>query len=582
MLVVLALAAHAADLHVGAGQAFSTIDDAIQASVNGDRLILWPGTYTLSRNVNHNVTLVGLGGPDLTVVRGSRPAGVIEIQGSRSVVLRDLTLDGQLQRRGLLAPGGSTVQMERCVVQNGVADDGGALALLGSSAILESVEVRNHSSPSDAGCIDVRGSVFVARGVTLEDCTSVADGGAMRLLLDNSATARVVGSDFRGNSGGSGGAIWLGSGRSLEVRNTTFVGNEASQQGGAVILASGASATLEGVLGRANTAGSHGGGLMAVSPVSLSVRGSLWEGNASHGYGGAVCASTAQAFEVSDSWFEGNHADWWAGAVCMEAAPASSALRRSMVCGNSTDGDGGGVDASYGSSVLSHTVFLENVAESGGAVWGTGYNDVYDHNLALDNTATAGPGAFAIGDANGQTAPVERNVFVGNAGVGPAVAYSDAYVPFANWYFDNPSGHATLLVDSDTTGIDPGVSHTWGVRCPWSPTPRCSRRTSARSRATTVRCCSRTSKTPTETATPRWSTATTTTRSCTSGRSSAATGSTPTVTGSTTPSIRMPSTWCGSRTWTATGSGGSAPDGSRVGASVWRPPPRTATTTTPP
>lgn len=58
----------AAELHVGEGQPYATIQDAVDAASAGDTIIVHPGTYEEMVRVDKSVTIQSKEGPDVTVI----------------------------------------------------------------------------------------------------------------------------------------------------------------------------------------------------------------------------------------------------------------------------------------------------------------------------------------------------------------------------------------------------------------------------------------------------------------------------------------------------------------------------------
>lgn len=81
----------AATLRVGAGQAYGTLQDAVDAAVAGDVVEVHAGTYTESVRVTTDLRIVGVGGP---VLQGlPRPAVPLTITAA-DVTVEGLTIDG--------------------------------------------------------------------------------------------------------------------------------------------------------------------------------------------------------------------------------------------------------------------------------------------------------------------------------------------------------------------------------------------------------------------------------------------------------------------------------------------------------
>lgn len=173
----------------------------------------------------------------------------------------------------------------------------------GSDYFFQGLTVQNASSAADGGALNAAGTVTIADSVFQDNVTTNggARGAAIRsngeLFLD---TVRFTGNTSGGNAGalyttgdafvvnslfdnnsatGSGGAIWHdGVSPLLELINVTMSGNSATGEGGALYAAD--DVNLINVTITDNLAGGHGGGfaLGAVGPT-ISVYNSIIAGN---------------------------------------------------------------------------------------------------------------------------------------------------------------------------------------------------------------------------------------------------------------------------------------------------------------
>lgn len=144
---------------------------------------------------------------------------------------RILQTDGHLSLRGLtfqkgdpdgpggavLVTGGKNLTVANCLFRQNTAGDGGALALTGSGGVLS-----------------LGGSHF-QDNVATEGISGSGSGGAFHLPA--TASTQILGCTFSGNSAsGLGGAGFIAGG-SLQIRNSTFSGNQGGQ--GAALHANG-------------------------------------------------------------------------------------------------------------------------------------------------------------------------------------------------------------------------------------------------------------------------------------------------------------------------------------------------------
>jgi serine protease len=173
-LMAAAGTATAADLLVPSQ--FSTIQGAIDAAVNGDTIIVSPGTYRESLRfagtggtISKDITVRGSGGPAVTIIdRTGLPqetAVVIANLGSSSIVPINATFEGFTVLRGTIAGtngrgggaviGGNSglIVIRNCVFEACKAQGrGAAISVSNASALIENtVFLNNDASPTATG-----------------------------------------------------------------------------------------------------------------------------------------------------------------------------------------------------------------------------------------------------------------------------------------------------------------------------------------------------------------------------------------------------------------------------------------------
>ena len=209
--LVLCGAAQAATLDVcPTGCTYSSIQDAIDASSDGDVIEIAAGTY-YEYEVNP-------GGRAITIRGATNGDGT-------SVV----TIDAQGNGSVLLCDSGETESMrfENLIITGGSAAGGGGMLNYWSSPTLENCTFDNNTTNDDGG-----GMMNLSSSSTLVDCTftnnTASDwGGGM---YNNGSTLTLIGCTFEGNTAdgpvGRGGGMYNSGSPMLE--NCTFTYNTAT------------------------------------------------------------------------------------------------------------------------------------------------------------------------------------------------------------------------------------------------------------------------------------------------------------------------------------------------------------------
>jgi parallel beta-helix repeat protein len=236
-LVLLPAIAMATTIHVPADQ--PTIQAGINAAVDGDTVLVAPGTYR------------GSGNCDLSFLGR---AIVLKAETSGSSV----TIDGQHAHRfcifssgenptsvvdgfkieycssssgGAIYCEGSSPLITNCVFQSNSANDGGAVSLLGSGAEIRGNTFRLNSAWR-GGAIAVRNSHIPPAEIqdnVIDSCIASHEGGG--IYLGSTSGVAIRRNLFTRDSSHLGGAIRLASSNSIAVINNTFDLNNGDEGG---------------------------------------------------------------------------------------------------------------------------------------------------------------------------------------------------------------------------------------------------------------------------------------------------------------------------------------------------------------
>ena len=181
---------------------FSTIQDAVDAAVDGDRIEVGPGYYLA--NTKEDVPVVEVVGKSIEIVAtAADPAStVIAGQGSRRCVEWSFALGDCLLQGFTLDSGFS-------------ADDGGGIAIDLAALVIEDCVIQNCTATRDGGAVHSRSETIlppVARNCKFLFNTAGLDGGAVKALggfdfhqstfENNTASIYGGGMSFDGNPAG--------------------------------------------------------------------------------------------------------------------------------------------------------------------------------------------------------------------------------------------------------------------------------------------------------------------------------------------------------------------------------------------
>jgi hypothetical protein len=238
--------AAAATLHVGPGQPYGTLSDALSDSRAGDEVVLEPGEYMESVTVRRAVTIRGAG-QGVTILR--RDSGKWTLRLEASTTLESLTIDAR-GRRAVDTNGADRVAIIDTEITGGdtIGDALIEASAVSAGATLLMQDSWIHDNRSNHSAVDARGD----------------------LTVDNCVFERNV---HEGSYGAGAIYHWAGSGDLQRIRNNLFVANTSTSDGGAITLFTesrdGSSTQVEGNTFYSNHSDTYGGGAYIASDVSF-------------------------------------------------------------------------------------------------------------------------------------------------------------------------------------------------------------------------------------------------------------------------------------------------------------------------
>ena len=479
-----------ADAQVNVPGNYATIQSAINAVLSGGlpdgtTIDVQPGTHFegLSvANTSRSVTVRGVGGPGATIVdAGGRNVPVLNVlRATGQVVFTGLTFRNaatSVEGGGFLIREASPSLVD-CIFESNSSYRGGGGALFASNATFTRSIIRNNSASHFGGGVyltqgsrpeftdtDILGNVSGTGG------PGVGNNGAGGGIFSHDSSPTFRGSRINANSSkfAAGGLFHQGVfgspyGRSLLlVEDSELADNVSSQfpgepnpaEGGGMHVEDNATATLTRVRVLRNRAGT-GGGLNAYRG-RYDVFESIVDANQStSGFGGGIAASsnfaTAQMpgsiVNLTTTLVRNNTAPLGGGIVVLgdnfSGERASMSLANSVVSGNQSQNQGGGILVTRTNLTAGHSLIINNSVAGGANPYGGGLlttlsaatinTTTIAHNTAgqygggifmdggvinmsgsqvYDNTAGAGGGFFVGG---GQSGTIQSSIIADNIG----------------------------------------------------------------------------------------------------------------------------------------------------------------------
>ena len=435
------------------GMTFQVANSAGIATAEDSDLTVTDCAFTsAATSVSGGVRFIALGGGSLTVSGTSFNGG-----GS-----------SDLESGAHIAANGAEINVTASTFTEGAAGAGGSIAVEDSSltvgdSVFTDNEAGSNGGPGSAGgailtvggTLAITGSEFIGgttRGetsgthiatiegtvATIHDCTfDGADnpwlGGS--LLVSEGADMTITNSAFSNNTvDWYGGAILIVD-ATLEVSDSTFVGNRTTigstdERAGAIIALDGSSLFVYRTTFDDNTSNGEGGAIYIGENSSSTISESTFTGNAS-ARGGAIRLNGndgATSLDLIGSTFTGNESAEYGGGLGAVAADELMATDNTFT--DNVSFRGGGMSVFYTADVqIGGNVFCGNSADGhgGGArVTGNSGPNRWFNNVFVDNTAGSGAGGGGIYFEDNNWADVVNNDFMDNSGeIGGGGVYVD-------------------------------------------------------------------------------------------------------------------------------------------------------------
>ena len=245
---------------------------------------------------------------------------------------------------------------------------------------------------------------FTLDGVTVSG-SSGAYGGA--LYAANDGVLEIINSTFENNTAtNEGGAIYIYNFDDATISGSTFTDNESLEDGGAIYGDSVENVTIIDCTITGNSAGDDGGGLsfFLSSPAVLSITDTTIDGNAAGNNGGGlnVEADSALIVNISNSTVSNNTAEASAG-ILFNEPDITATINNSTISANAALYGGGGVYINPGSSLtINQSTISANSSASTSPETGGGGIAIGDNTsvVIISGSIVSGNTAGLVGTAD--------------------------------------------------------------------------------------------------------------------------------------------------------------------------------------
>ena len=296
----------------GSGHLFTSIQAAINASVDGNEVLVHDGTYV--ENINFNgkaITVRSENGPESTIIDGNASGSGVTFESGEGAdsVLDGFTIQNGSFTGGIACTSGSSPTITKCIISGNTAEffGGGIWCYQGSSpSITDCIITGNNAPVAGGGIFCWQDCTPAITNCIISENTTDDGGGGIYFEDCGASSPEVINCTISGNNALRGGAVHCSS-CSPNIINCTIFENGADYNGGGIYCTYSSEPTIFNCTITENLADVNGGGIYCTLSSSPTVVNSILWGDTAGGNPNEIVLIGDSLINVTYSDIEGTY-----------------------------------------------------------------------------------------------------------------------------------------------------------------------------------------------------------------------------------------------------------------------------------